>query len=89
MKCARLLLSGLRPAHHRTMTAKVSFKGLFKENPIPVPPKLEVNLTPKENQLCTLLDECKQDLASKGQSVECRISGGWVRDKVCQLSVVL
>ncbi|KAL5534484.1 hypothetical protein ACEPAG_946 [Sanghuangporus baumii] len=64
------------------MTTQVSFNGLFREKSIPVPSKFEVNLTPKEDQLCTLLDECKQHLASKGQSVECRISGGWVRDKL-------
>ncbi|KAL5535282.1 CCA1 [Sanghuangporus sanghuang] len=64
------------------MATQVSFNSLFREKPIPVPSELEVNLTPKEDQLCTLLDECKQHLASKGQSVECRISGGWVRDKL-------
>ncbi|EJD04209.1 uncharacterized protein FOMMEDRAFT_155333 [Fomitiporia mediterranea MF3/22] len=64
------------------MTHKLSFNNLFKEIPIPVPTKLEVKLTPTEDQLCTLLDECKQNLESKGQNVECRISGGWVRDKL-------
>lgn len=65
------------------MSTRVSLSNLFGVTPIAVPPKLEVTLTPKEDQLCTLLDECRQELESKGQNVECRISGGWVRDKVC------
>ena len=61
----------------------ICLSNLFKETPINLPEKFEVKLTPDEDQLCTLLDECRAHLAAKGQNVECRISGGWVRDKVC------
>lgn len=71
------------------MTRNISLLGLFKETPIPVPEKLEINLTPDEGQLYTLLDECKQELQRKGEDVECRIAGGWVRDKVNRLNPFL
>lgn len=49
---------------------------------VSIPTTLKVNLTPQEKQLCNLLDGCRVDLLSKGIDVECRIAGGWVRDKV-------
>ncbi|KAI5123757.1 hypothetical protein M0805_000348 [Coniferiporia weirii] len=64
------------------MARNYSLNSLFKAIPVPVPSTLQVSLTPEEDQLCTLLDECKQQLESKGQNVECRIAGGWVRDKL-------
>lgn len=70
------------------MTRNLSLLGLFREAPIPVPEKLEINLTPDEDQLYTLLDECKQELQRKGENVECRIAGGWVRDKVKHLNSI-
>ena len=63
------------------MAKNISLKSLFPEQPISLPEKIEVKLTAEEDQLCSLLDECKSRLESKGKSVECRISGGWVRDK--------
>lgn len=75
------------PDIHRTlraqqMTRLLSMQALFQETPVSIPTVLEVKLTPEEDRLCTLLDECKRDLAGKGTNVECRIAGGWVRDKV-------
>ena len=67
------------------MARKLSILGMFRETPIKVPEKLEIKLTPEEDQLYTLLDECKQELQMKGENVECRIAGGWVRDKVSSL----
>ncbi|THH04155.1 hypothetical protein EW145_g5734 [Phellinidium pouzarii] len=64
------------------MTRNISLNSLFNATPIPIPATFRVSLTPKEDQLCTLLDECKQQLEKNGQNVECRIAGGWVRDKL-------
>lgn len=44
-----------------------------------------IALTPDEDRLCTLLDEFKAFVSKTdpdGKQVECRIAGGWVRDKV-------
>ena len=44
-----------------------------------------ITLTAKEDNICTLLDEFTQELRGAGEEyagVECRIAGGWVRDKV-------
>jgi hypothetical protein len=44
-----------------------------------------IGLTPLEEQICTLLDECTRKLRQSQpelEPVECRIAGGWVRDKV-------
>ncbi|KAG9031485.1 hypothetical protein FRB95_002673 [Tulasnella sp. JGI-2019a] len=44
-----------------------------------------VVLTPDEEKLCTLLDECTTALRETRPEldpIECRIAGGWVRDKV-------
>ncbi|KIK26499.1 hypothetical protein PISMIDRAFT_94680 [Pisolithus microcarpus 441] len=43
----------------------------------------EIHLTDAEDRLCALLDEFTHHLA-KEQDIRttCRISGGWVRDKV-------
>lgn len=70
----------------KMVTRNTSLRGLFRNVPITVPNELEIKLTPEEDTLCTLLDECKQELQRKGEEVECRIAGGWVRDKVsCRL----
>lgn len=45
--------------------------------------KMTVKLTKEEEQLCTLLNECTTHIKeTKGLETECRIAGGWVRDKV-------
>ena len=45
--------------------------------------KTKLKLTKEEDQLCTLLDECTKHIKeTKGLETECRIAGGWVRDKV-------
>ncbi|KAG8773808.1 CCA tRNA nucleotidyltransferase, mitochondrial [Serendipita sp. 397] len=50
----------------------------------PVSP-VEVRLTAREDQLCTLLDEFCASLNSQKPEMDpvmCRIAGGWVRDKL-------
>jgi hypothetical protein len=45
-----------------------------------------VNLTKKEDEICSLLEEfCTSRNTDKPgeEPVICRIAGGWVRDKVC------
>lgn len=64
------------------MARQISLSALYREKPVKIPEKLKIDLTPQEDKLFTLLDECKQQLDKEGQSVECRIAGGWVRDKV-------
>lgn len=54
-------------------------------------PSLTIQLTEQEDQLCTLLDECSKSIhEAKPDSppVECRIAGGWVRDKVWSKAVL-
>ncbi|KAK7029656.1 CCA tRNA nucleotidyltransferase, mitochondrial [Paramarasmius palmivorus] len=47
------------------------------------PPEMVVELTEVEEKICVLLDNCKKYLeAEKGIGTECRIAGGWVRDKL-------
>lgn len=44
-----------------------------------------VRLSPREEELCDLLDEFRSFVARTAPTepqVECRIAGGWVRDKV-------
>jgi tRNA nucleotidyltransferase (CCA-adding enzyme) len=56
--------------------------------PIELPETMEIRLTEKEDQLCTLLDECTTWMrAEKGLNTSCRIAGGWVRDKVLDISL--
>ncbi|THU88445.1 hypothetical protein K435DRAFT_969476 [Dendrothele bispora CBS 962.96] len=44
-------------------------------------PKIELN--PVEEQICSLLDQCRDHLKTeKNLSTTCRIAGGWVRDKL-------
>lgn len=51
-----------------------------------MPEKMEVKLTEVEDQLCTLLDDCRNHLAeTQGKNTTCRVAGGWVRDKVSGL----
>ena len=62
--------------------SRESFLAPRNIKPVSIPTTLKVNLTPQEKQLCSLLDGCRADLLSQGIDVECRIAGGWVRDKV-------
>ena len=55
-------------------------------NRIHIPERLDIRLTEAESQLCVLLDDCTKQLAEKGIHTSCRIAGGWVRDKVGDLS---
>ncbi|KAG9102807.1 CCA tRNA nucleotidyltransferase, mitochondrial [Ceratobasidium sp. 370] len=54
----------------------------------PPPPKdiaSTITLTAKEDEVCSLLDKFTKELRTKGEEwagVECRIAGGWVRDKL-------
>ncbi|KAF8334245.1 uncharacterized protein EI90DRAFT_2916098 [Cantharellus anzutake] len=51
-------------------------------------PSLQIELTPTEDKLFTLLDDCTKYLREKYTDlvpVECRIAGGWVRDKLLGL----
>lgn len=44
-----------------------------------------IQLTPEEDRLCSLLQQFKQHVEATepdSPQVECRIAGGWVRDKV-------
>lgn len=70
------------------MTRNLSLNALYREKPIQVPQNLKVDLTAQEDQLFGLLDECKQQLDREGLNVECRIAGGWVRDKAGSLYIV-
>ncbi|KZT67656.1 hypothetical protein DAEQUDRAFT_728899 [Daedalea quercina L-15889] len=46
-----------------------------------------IELTKEEDELCTLLDECTKHIKeTEGLEVECRIAGGWVRDKILRIS---
>ncbi|KAF9259623.1 hypothetical protein L218DRAFT_835767, partial [Marasmius fiardii PR-910] len=50
---------------------------------IVIPEKMEVELTETEEKICLLMDRCRKHLQEvKGIHTECRIAGGWVRDKV-------
>lgn len=67
------------------MSRSVSFLPSSSKSPnlIHIPEKMEVKLTDVEEQLCTLLDECRNHLIqTKGKDTSCRVAGGWVRDKV-------
>lgn len=45
--------------------------------------RCDIHLTDAEDRLCTLLDEFSRHLEKeRGTRTVCRISGGWVRDKV-------
>jgi hypothetical protein len=55
------------------------------ERALPISPMV-VNLTKKEDEICSLLEEfCTSRNTDKSgeEPVVCRIAGGWVRDKVC------
>ena len=55
----------------------------MSSNVIHVPETMKVELTDVEEQLCSLLDECRNYLVqTKGKNTSCRVAGGWVRDKV-------
>uniref|UniRef100_A0A0W0G6N6 Poly A polymerase head domain-containing protein n=1 Tax=Moniliophthora roreri TaxID=221103 RepID=A0A0W0G6N6_MONRR len=50
---------------------------------VSAPAETNVELTEVEEKICVLLDRCKKHLETeKGIHTECRIAGGWVRDKL-------
>ncbi|KAL0063243.1 CCA tRNA nucleotidyltransferase, mitochondrial [Marasmius tenuissimus] len=54
-----------------------------KVNRILIPEEMNVELTETEEKICELLDQCTEHLRkTKGIHTECRIAGGWVRDKL-------
>jgi hypothetical protein len=59
---------------------KDSFVPTRRVNPVKA---TQITLTDAESQLCSLLREFTSHLkTTANQDVECRIAGGWVRDKV-------
>ncbi|KAK1226962.1 CCA tRNA nucleotidyltransferase, mitochondrial [Marasmius sp. AFHP31] len=54
-----------------------------KVNRILIPEDMKVELTEMEEKICGLLDQCTKHLQrTEGIHTECRIAGGWVRDKL-------
>ncbi|KAL0581370.1 CCA tRNA nucleotidyltransferase, mitochondrial [Marasmius crinis-equi] len=52
-------------------------------NRIAIPEEMKIELTETEEKICVLLDKCTNHLReNKGIHTECRIAGGWVRDKL-------
>ncbi|KIK70401.1 hypothetical protein GYMLUDRAFT_32406 [Collybiopsis luxurians FD-317 M1] len=50
---------------------------------VAAPAEMKVQLTETEEAICVLLDKCRDHLErEKGIVTECRIAGGWVRDKL-------
>ncbi|KAF5361407.1 hypothetical protein D9758_006232 [Tetrapyrgos nigripes] len=69
----------------RLFHARMTFFPLRRAMPsrISIPTDMKVELTPVEEQICTLLDECRDHLKNEQNiSTTCRIAGGWVRDKL-------
>ncbi|KIY45512.1 hypothetical protein FISHEDRAFT_76687 [Fistulina hepatica ATCC 64428] len=51
----------------------------YVQRRVTVPPKFKIELEDVEDRICTLLDECTQQLKSeKSISTSCRIAGGWL-----------
>ncbi|KAI3615481.1 trna nucleotidyltransferase [Moniliophthora roreri] len=70
----------LRRKH--TMSDYISFPRSPVER-VSAPAETNVELTEVEEKICVLLDRCKKHLETeKGIHTECRIAGGWVRDKL-------
>jgi hypothetical protein len=58
--------------------------------PVHVPDKMEIRLSQTEDDLCKLLDESVAWMAeTKHLPTSCRIAGGWVRDKVCNVKILV
>ncbi len=72
----------------RTMSTFLSLADITPPRLPPIRPtnsSAAITLTPDEDRLCTLLDECTKSLKETRPDlapIECRIAGGWVRDKV-------
>jgi tRNA nucleotidyltransferase (CCA-adding enzyme) len=50
---------------------------------VQLPPGAGVNLTDAEEEICSLFNDCTKRLEMEHNiHTECRIAGGWVRDKV-------
>lgn len=79
------LSSYIRPSMTST-----SFRHLSSEYRARLPNEAgSIRLTDLEKQICTLLDDFTQVLREDSQDVECCIAGGWVRDKVINLSLCM
>ncbi|KAI0793297.1 hypothetical protein C8Q75DRAFT_713370 [Abortiporus biennis] len=64
------------------MTRNVSLR-ITTHNRVPLPDKVQIQLTEPEDHICTLLDECTNWMKETGDTyTSCRIAGGWVRDKL-------
>ena len=62
----------------------ISFRTLSTGHSVPRPSSA-IKLTDQEDKICSLLDEFTKELKSTRPDlphVQCRIAGGWVRDKV-------
>ncbi|KAG7090796.1 hypothetical protein E1B28_009880 [Marasmius oreades] len=54
-----------------------------RTNRIAIPDEMKIELTETEEKICILLDKCRKHLQEvKEIHTECRIAGGWVRDKL-------
>ncbi|KDQ20469.1 hypothetical protein BOTBODRAFT_100756 [Botryobasidium botryosum FD-172 SS1] len=70
------------------MASNSSLRHLQFRAAVDRPVELKIQLTPKEEEICTLLDDCCKNLLATRpdiKPVECRIAGGWVRDKLLGL----
>ncbi|CED83120.1 tRNA nucleotidyltransferase/poly(A) polymerase [Phaffia rhodozyma] len=80
----------IRP-HIKTFTSSVPSTFILpfdKANRKMINQNRKIELTPAEDKLCGLLEEFREFIAKtepSGPQVECRIAGGWVRDKLLSL----
>lgn len=66
-----------------TMGQYMSLRDAYVVHKPSYPSTLDISLTEEEAKLFELLDNfTKQLLNDSNQNVECRVAGGWVRDKV-------
>jgi hypothetical protein len=81
----RPLLSNPQKLMAAVARRNYSFMTISPRNQRAIPKSpLVVNLTPQEEELCTLVDDfCSETNRNRPDEdpVVCRIAGGWVRDK--------
>lgn len=82
------MLAGFRlcvrpqPFPYRQAMSTISLRGTRSVHCARLPSvSTSICLTELEDRLCSLLDDFTQELRKESQNVECRIAGGWVRDK--------